>query len=111
MARQFGIISTVSGFTGVVVTSFDKQTTVEVAEARDGSGKVTDQKAYSRTTTLTATCLLDSADYSVAAGDSITFDSVSYLITNVTVREQNTEFATVTITAERKDSATIAAYS
>ncbi|NLF28389.1 MAG: hypothetical protein GX592_10865, partial [Clostridiales bacterium] len=72
---------------------------------------VTDQKAYSRTTTLTATCLLDSADYSVAAGDSITFDSVSYLITNVTVREQNTEFATVTITAERKDSATIAAYS
>ena len=71
MARQFGIITGTTGYTGIVVTSLDKQTTVEVAEARDSSGKVTDQKAYSKKTTYSVTGLLDTASYTVEAGSTL----------------------------------------
>ena len=112
--RLFGIITSTTGFTGIVVTSLDKQTTVEVAEARDSSGKVTDQKAYSKKVTYSVTGLLDTASFSIEAGSTLSLtegsSSVTYLITDASVKESNTGFAEVSLTVTRSDSATIAAY-
>jgi hypothetical protein len=62
MARSFGVISIISGTTtavaDIVAESVNKAVSVETATARDESGKVTDMKAYSKTTTYTINGLL-----------------------------------------------------
>jgi len=112
MARQFGIITTTSGaVTGIVVTSFQKQKTAEIAEARDSEGKVTDLKAYSVGTSITITGLLDATTVSVGAGDSLTLGAVNYIIESSNQNETNTTYCEVTITARTADAAAISPYS
>lgn len=111
MARQYGVITTSSGVTGVVVTGVKKGTSIEKAEARDGQGKVTDIKAYSKGKTISLSGLLDSASLSTEAGASITIDSVTYLVESAETNESNTAFADFSISASTADSATISAYS
>ena len=45
MAVQFGVVSTASGVSSMVVNSFSTTENAEIAEARDAQGKVTDMKA------------------------------------------------------------------
>ena len=58
MARQFGIITTTTGISGIVVNSFSRNKTAEIAEARNEKGEVTDLKAYSKGETISVTGLL-----------------------------------------------------
>ena len=114
MARQHGIITTISGLSGaVVLNNCTYSESVEIAEARDESGKVTDRKAYSKTTTVKGDGLLDSSSVppsAVAAGATITIESKSFLIESCDVTEVNTDFAKVSFTATRKDGETQSAY-
>lgn len=111
MARQFGIITNTSGgVTDVVINSCEKSGSVEVAEARDEQGKVTDRKAYSKQTSYNIRGLLNASGASIEAGDVITFGGVSYLVTNATQTESNTAYVEYAITADTADSATNEAY-
>ncbi len=114
MARQFGIASVqtdAGAEIGIVVTSFQEQTQSEKAEARDGEGKVTDIKSYSRGTTITITGLLDKSSPDVKGGDALTYDGVDYHIDTASINRTNTTFCEVTITASTADAAAITPYS
>lgn len=114
MGRQFGIASvqTAAGVEiGIVVTSFQDQKTAEIAEARDGEGKVTDLKAYSRGTTKTFTGLLDQASPDIDAGDALTYEAVQYIVESANINRTNTTYCEVTITARTADAAAISPYS
>lgn len=107
MTRSFGVTST--GGYGVA-QSVKKQTTAEIAEARDALGKVTDQVAYSKTTEVTQEFIYDGTDPD-EAGDSVTIAGVTGLITNSSTDEENTGYKKGSVTIQKKDSATQEAYS
>lgn len=117
--RQFGVIygATVSitGQTaaGIVVNSFEKSESVEKATARNEQGKVTDTKAYSKTTSISIRGKLDVslATFPVTAGNTIVISGSTYMIDSVTATENNTDFADVAITASKQDSTTLTVYS
>jgi hypothetical protein len=111
MARQFGIITTVSGVTSVVVQSLTRTNSAEVAEARDENGYVTDLKAYSLGETLSIRGLLDASSMSITAGSKLTLNGTDYIVESAEVSETNTGFAEVNLTVRTADGAAIAAYS
>ena len=107
MALSFGVTST--GGYGVL-QSLSETETAEIADARDESGKVTDQKAYSKTSEATAEGIFN-GDSLGGAGTSLTIGSVTGLITNQGIAESNTGYKTVSVSIQKKDSATQVAYS
>ena len=109
MAKQFGIVTTATGVSSIVVTSFSETSNVEIAEARDGQGKVTDMQAYSRNKTVAIKGFLDGSTI-VEAGSVLTLNGVSYIVESVTRNETNTGFVEVDISAKSADSATVTAY-
>jgi len=111
MAKQFAI-STIykTGVTSYGVASeVSKKTSVETAVARNEDGKVTNEIAYSKKTSIDINGTLDGA--APSAGDTLTIDSVTYLIKSVEVKESNTAYSTFTLTAEKDDAATQVGYS
>ena len=110
MARQFGIITTSAGVTGIVTNSMSTKESADVAEARDENGKVTDVKAYSRRTTFDIRGVMDSASIAVHAGDSVTLGGKTCIVKSVDVSESNTGFAEASVSAEAVDSAAVSAY-
>ena len=112
MARQFGIISAPSGtITSMVVNGVTKSNSVETAQARDESGKVTDFQAYSKTITLTIRGLLDASAPSVDAGSVIVISGSTCLVTSAEITESNTSFVEYSITATTSDGCVPVAYS
>ncbi len=107
MPLTFGVTST--GGYGVL-QSVNKTSTAEIAEARDQVGKVTNQKAYSKTNEATAEGVFD-GDTLADAGAELTVGDVIGLITNVSKSESNTDFQRVSVTVQKKDAATLSAYS
>jgi hypothetical protein len=107
MALSFGVTST--GGYGVLQSLSETQT-AEIADARDATGKVTDQQAYSKTAEATAEGLFN-GDSLGGAGTSLTIGSVVGLITNQSITETNTDYKRVSVTVQKKDSATQVALS
>ena len=105
MARQFGIITTVSGITSVVVTSFSEKQNVQIAEARDSRGQITDLKAYSLGVTVHIKGYLDNTTCDVQAGDTLELGGRHYIIESISRNETNTAYAEVDITGRSADSA------
>lgn len=108
--RQYGIITTTTGVTSIVVNSYTKSESSEIAEARDEKGQVIDFQAYSKGTTLNIKGLLNAATCSISAGALLTLDSVNYIVESCEIAETNTGFVEVTISAKTADAATIHAY-
>ena len=106
MARVYGITSI--GLVGVLQT-VTKSQSVEIAEALGADGKVTDQKAYSKTNTVKAEYLFDGAE-PPEAGTTISFGGKTYLIKSVEKSESNKEYQKGSMELELKDNATISAY-
>lgn len=104
----FGVTST--GGYGVL-QSLQETESVEIAEGRDADGKVTDQKAYSKTSEAQSEGLFDTGDSVAGAGTSLTIGSLTGLITNKQVSEENTGYKKISVTVQKKDSATQVAYS
>lgn len=48
MSRQFGVVSTGSSFTGIVVQNFVENESVTIAEAKNEQGATTDLHPYSK---------------------------------------------------------------
>lgn len=92
-----------------VVQSLSKNKSAEVAEARDHEGKVIEQRAYSKGTEVQMEVLFDSTATLPEAGEKITVDTVEYLVTSCNETSSNTEYKKATITATKKDDATLTA--
>lgn len=107
MALTFAITST--GGYGVL-QSVEKTETADIADARGADGKVTDSKAYSKTTTVKADGLFN-GDSLGGAGTSLTVATVTGLIKTITKSESNTDYQKVSVEIEKKDSATQVALS
>ena len=110
MARKFGIITTVTGVESIIIQSINKKTSVEIAEARDEDGHVTDLKAYSKGQSVDIRALLDADRVSTEAGQTLTIGTKTYIIESTDQAETNTGWVEVSLTARTADSATIAAY-
>lgn len=110
MARIFGVVSTASGISAVVIHGITSTQKADIAEAKGADGRVTDRKVVSVTKTVEVKGLIDGT-MTVAAGDKITAGSITDgLITDITITEVNNEYQAFTCTVEQKDSATNVAY-
>lgn len=107
MSLSFGVTST--GGYGVL-QSATKTSTAEIADARNAEGKVTDQKAYSKTNEVSAEALFN-GETLAEAGAELTVGGLAGLITNISKSESNTDFQRVSVTVQKKDAATLSAYS
>ena len=93
-----------------VVQNKNNNKSAEVAEARDHRGRVIAQRAYSKGTEVQMDVLFDTDATLPAAGETVTVDTVSYLVTSCNETESNTEFKKASITAVKKDSAILTEY-
>lgn len=109
MARVYGVASFSNGH-GMIVNSFQKQTSTETAQARDESGRVIDEWAYSNTDEFTASGVYDDASNPPQGGDKFTFEGVDYLVKQVSKTENNTGAAELSIQCSRSDNAIIHPY-
>lgn len=114
MARQHGIITTITGLTGsVVLNNLTYSNAVEISEARNEKGYITDRKAYSKKTTVRGDGLLDTGEIPVTAIDSgatITISGKEYLVESCDITESNTDYAKISFSAVRADECTVEGY-
>ena len=99
MARQFGIITTNTGVSSIVIQSIQIGSSVETAQAMDEHGKIIDINGYGAKNTINIKGLVDGS-VSAKAGDVITAEGGSYIITSFQKSESNTGYAEVDVTAE-----------
>ena len=102
MAVRFGC-DTASPTYGVSQTQGYEET-AEIAEARNATGAVTDQKAYSKTVKANATVVLTGSAPSAGASGAVC--GLTGLIESVRVTEQNTGYVQAEVTNTKSDSAT-----
>ena len=107
MATSFGVTST--GGYGIL-QSLSETGTAEIAEARGEDGKVQEMKAYSVTKEASTEGIFD-GDTVAEPGTQLVVGSVTGLITNIQQNETNTDFKRVSVTVQKKDAATLSAYS
>ena len=107
--RSFGIVTSLTGLTaGICVNSLDTTESVDVAEARDEKGKITDLAGYSQRREITVTGVLDSAKGTlVTAGSKLTIGGKDYLVNSVQRRESNQGFCEITLGCTGADDALI----
>ena len=111
MPRQFGIISNSDGgITGCILNAVKRETSAKTAEARDEHGAVTDKWYYSREQKVTLSGVMDSAELTVKAGDSLTYGGVTYGVNATSMDESNTGAATFSIEGSTADNATLHSY-
>lgn len=109
MSTKFGIITSTTGMSaGITVNSLSFQDTVQQADARNEQGAITDITAYSRGQTVSVDGVLTAETSALAtAGSTMTLGSVTWLITDVTRNETNTDYVQVSISARTADGAEI----
>ena len=99
--RKFGIVTTVSGFTGIKVNSLNRTYNVETAEARNEKGQVIDIATYGNGEEISVDGLTTGGG--VKPGSVITLydggKKKNYLVTAASESESNTAFVTQNATA------------
>lgn len=95
--RKFGIVTTVSGFTGIKVNSISRTYNTETAEARNEKGQVIDIATYGNGEEITVDGLTTGTG--VKPGAVVKLGSKNYLITAASESESNTAFVTQNVTA------------
>ena len=108
--RKFGVITSMTGVeSGFVCTGLTRSGGADIAEARNGEGKVTDLIAYSRNKSISISGLLDVQEGKPLpqAGDVLTLEGEEYLIESCDQTESNTDYVQVSISARRADDAAI----
>lgn len=113
MARQFGIMTNISGLSaGIVINDLTTTENAEIAECRDSQGKVTDYAAYSKTESINATGVMDtSAGNLVTAGSVLQLGGKNYVVESVTKTESNQNYVQIQVNAKTADDVTITAIS
>ena len=102
MAISFGVVTGATCDYGTVNSS-EKATTAEIAQARNAVGLITNEQAYSRTTTAKVTAVLTGT--APAAGTSVAIHGATGLLTNVREYETNTGYAMVDAENTKGDTA------
>jgi len=105
MAIQFGVASTASY--GLVQELSNAQT-AEIAEARNETGKATNQVAFSKETVVRQRVI--TTDTLPVVGTTNALTTTVGLVRSVTQTENNTAYKTGEIEVAVKDSATVTAY-
>lgn len=95
--RKFGIVTTVSGFTGIKVNSINRTYNTESAEARDEKGQIIDIATYGNGEEITVDGL--TTGNGVRPGAVVKLGSKNYLVTAASESESNTAFVTQNVTA------------
>ena len=95
--RKFGIVTTVSGFTGIKVNSINRTYNTESAEARDEKGQIIDIATYGNGEEITVDGL--TTGNGVRPGAIVKLGSKNYLVTAASESESNTAFVTQNVTA------------
>lgn len=95
--RKFGIVTTVSGFTGIKVNSINRTYNTESAEARDEKGQIIDIAAYGSGEEISVDGLTTGSG--VKPGSIVKLGAKNYLITAASESESNTAFVTQNATA------------
>lgn len=96
-----------------IVQSENDNNSAEVAEARDESGKVVVQKAYSVSRERTFEALFLAGTTAPTAGTVLTIGTEpawTGIVTSANITKSNTDFVKISITASKKDSAALLAY-
>ncbi|OQA81112.1 MAG: hypothetical protein BWY31_03811 [Lentisphaerae bacterium ADurb.Bin242] len=97
-----------------IIQSENDNNSAEVAEIRDETGKIVLQKAYSKSNEKTFEAIFMVGVTPPAAGTALTIGSGETawtgIVTASNITKSNTEFTKVSITAQKKDSATVVAY-
>ena len=106
---KFGIVTSIDGLTaGVTVSGLDFSETVQQAEARNEKGQIIDMVGFSKRKTVNISgTMQQTASTLASAGSTITLDGKSWLITDVSRTESNTDFVQVSISATTADNAEI----
>ena len=106
-SRYFGITTDLSGSIGggIIANNFQKNNTVDVAEARDEHGKLLDLAAYSQSTEITIDGLFVGSGVDV--GTKVTIGGIDYLVSQSNKTEANTAFQTASVTARCGDADTV----
>jgi len=99
MARQFGIVTTSTGVSSIVIQSIQEGSSIETAQAMDENGNITDINGYGAKNSVTIKGLVDGS-VTAKAGDVISVGSDSYIITSFTKSQSNNGYAEVDISAE-----------
>lgn len=101
--RKFGIVTTVSGFTGIKVNSISRTYNTQTAQARDENGKVIDIATYGNGEEISVDGLTTGTG--VKPGSIVKLGSKNYLVTAASESESNTAFVTQNATARYAPSA------
>lgn len=106
---KFGIVTSIQGLTaGITVNGLDFSETVETAEARNEKGQIIDMVGFSNRKTVNINGVMQqTASQIAAAGSTISLDGKTWLISDVSKTESNTDFVQVSITATTADNAVI----
>lgn len=99
--RKFGIVTNVSGFTGIKVNSISRTYNTESAEARDEYGKIIDIAAYGNGEEISVDGLTTGDGVQPGSVITLYMDGTpkNYLVTAASESESNTAFVTQNATA------------
>ena len=111
MARTFAVTGTATDLSSSLIQSIEDSSDAEIAQARNASGAISDEKAYSATQKVTVEFITDSGDTLPSVGTSAVTSAMTGLVENVTETERNTEFQSGRFTVTKGDSATQVAIS
>ena len=95
--RKFGIVTTVSGFTGITVNSISRTYNTQTAQARNEQGQVIDIATYGNGEQISVDGL--TTGNGVRPGSIVKLGAKNYLVTAASESESNTAFVTQNATA------------
>ena len=107
MSFQFGILTTVTGHTELVIQSVEPKRSAAYLVARGQDGKAAEIRAYSKEYDVNIRALLNASNTTLDAGQTITIDSKNYLVVDFSKPEQNEGWVEVNIAAKTIDDAAI----
>lgn len=98
-----------------IVQSCGVNSSQENAEARNESGQVMELRSYSQTAELSIEALVTKGKVPPKAGEKVTIPdgdlAGDYLCTSSNITKANTDYQKVSVTLQKKDSASIVPYS
>lgn len=111
MARIFGVAMFPSSGAGIICTNFNEDENAEKVQARDETGQVIDEWAYSVGRNFSSTGLLDDAAKLPKVGEIFTLFGKEYLLDSISKPKTNTGAAEVTFSGSAADDAILHPYS
>lgn len=110
MARIYGVATFPGSGVGIICNSYNEDESIEKAQARNETGRVIDEWAYSKTCSFSATGLIDDVSKLPQAGDTFVLNGKTYLLDSISKPRTNTGAAEVSFSGSLADSAELHTY-